>query len=425
MNILDLFRRSAPVVEATTTDAPEAKALTLASSLTFGTAGHFPLRITEAELASTVAGACISLIRDTIAAIPIRVHRRLPDGSTVPDHGHPLASRFRRPCIHLDGFAWMASLVESLLVTGESHHVVHRDQRGRALELTPISSPMLYIGADGMPWWQISNAKGDPVVGPRLRHLGAPDLVPDADILIIRAAPSSYGGIRGRGPAADARGAVAVAMAAERASSQLFRSGARPGGVLKIPGKLSAEAAARLKASWDAAYGGGDNTGKTAVLEEGIAWEALTLKAVDAQFLEQRRFQVEEICRFFRVPLSKLGVSGASPRANTEAEQQAFLNDCILPWLERIESAMDAKLLADDAYCIEFDTSQFLRGDSAARATYYLQMRTAAAMTPNDVRRAEGLAPLAHPMADDPLAPLASNATTPPGRPSSSDGPAS
>jgi HK97 family phage portal protein len=213
---------------------------------------------------------------------------------------------------------------------------------------------------------------------------------------LIHLKTPSHNGLWGDSPIVQARKAIATAIVMERHALNLFANGARPSGILSFPNKLGADTATRIKAAWQAAHGGSANSGGTAVLEEGGSWEALSLNSVDAQFLELRKFTINEIARVFRVPPHLLYEMGEAKWANVSQAADDFVRFSLLTWLRRWERQY-LKLLTPEErsqYVIEFLVDDFLRADTTARATAYGALRSAGVMTANECRARENLPPL-------------------------------
>lgn len=197
------------------------------------------------------------------------------------------------------------------------------------------------------------------------------------------------------------RNAFSSALAAERSAAGMFRNGLRPSGVVKFKEWLTAEQRAEFDASFDQRYLGAVNAGRPIRVEGGMEFQPLSITPEDAQMLETRNFSVEEICRFFGVPPVMIGHSGGSTAWPTSVEQQGliFQKFTLRRRLKRIEQAIRQQLLspADRAAGVmaEFNLEGLLRGDSAARSTFYQSMTNMGAMTINEVRRLENLPPVA------------------------------
>jgi HK97 family phage portal protein len=216
------------------------------------------------------------------------------------------------------------------------------------------------------------------------------------DILHIRSiGVRPYAGVS---PIEQAREAIALSLVLEQHGAGLFGRGARPAGVLRYPRALTTELAERLRRSFESLYRGGENSGRTCVLEDGIEFQPLQLSSVDAQFLELRKFQLQEIARIFRVPLHLLADLERTTHSNAEALGQQFLTFCLLPVLKLWQDALRITLLTPEErkeYYVEFLVDDLARADLAARFTAYSQAINAGVLNPNETREMENRPPYA------------------------------
>jgi HK97 family phage portal protein len=180
-------------------------------------------------------------------------------------------------------------------------------------------------------------------------------------------------------------------LATEKFGGQLFRNGAKMGGVLEHPGKVGEEAYKRLKNSFDEAHSG-ENAHKTALLEEGMKFTKISMNADDSQFLETRKYQRSEIAAIFRVPPHMIGDLEHATFSNIEQQSLDFINSALSPWLNRIEKAIRRDLFNDDDkknLLVRFNVASLLRGDAAARGMYYHNGILDGWLVRNEARRME------------------------------------
>jgi HK97 family phage portal protein len=192
------------------------------------------------------------------------------------------------------------------------------------------------------------------------------------------------------------REALGLTLSLEEYGARYFGNGAKPGGVLEHPEILSEEAAKNLRKSWNEMHEGLSNSHRIAILEEGMKYKQLGLAPEDSQFLESRQFQKREIAQIFRVPLHKLADLEKTSYASSEQQSIEFVQDCIRPWLERIEQAISFKLLSDrelDKILVQFHVDSLLRGDSKTRNEVLQIQRQNGVITANQWREAEGMNP--------------------------------
>ncbi|WP_420331892.1 phage portal protein [Oceanicaulis alexandrii] len=200
----------------------------------------------------------------------------------------------------------------------------------------------------------------------------------------------------GLSPITQAREAIGLALAMEQHAGGLFGSGARPAGVLKMDRPMTPEALARVRESWQASHGGGENSGKTAILEGGLDFKPIQFSSVDLQFQEMRRWQIGEIARVFRIPLHMLQDLERTTHANAESMGRQFLTLTLSPWLELWEGAIKRSLLSAEErgqYYAEYQTDALARADLAQRFEAYAKAVTNGLLSPNEVRAAENRSP--------------------------------
>jgi HK97 family phage portal protein len=178
-------------------------------------------------------------------------------------------------------------------------------------------------------------------------------------------------------------------------TNSFFKNQARPAGALRHPGRLGPEAAERLRDHWTSLYSGTKNTGRTVVLEEGMAYETLGMSNEDAETLATRKFTLEEIARAYRIPVHVLGHLDRMSYNNVEQLAREFMSLSLMPWLTRIEGRFNATLLTEaeraEGYYFEHVTSGLLRAGTLERYQAYQIALSAGFMTPNEVRQRENL----------------------------------
>lgn len=200
----------------------------------------------------------------------------------------------------------------------------------------------------------------------------------------------------GLSPIIQAREAIGLALVMEEHAARLFGAGARPAGVLKLERPITPDALNRIKESWADAHGGGENSGKTAILEGGLDFKPIQFSSVDLQFQELRRWQIGEIARVFRIPLHMLQDLERTTHANAESMGRQFLTLTLSPWLELWEGAIKRSLLTPEErgqYYAEYQTDALARADLAQRFEAYAKAVTNGLLSPNEVRAAENRSP--------------------------------
>jgi HK97 family phage portal protein len=202
-------------------------------------------------------------------------------------------------------------------------------------------------------------------------------------------------GVNGMSTIELARDAIGLARACEIHGATFFGNGARPGVILSTDNELSPEAAENTRNQWERAHRGADRSNRTAVLQGGLKVNELGGNNQESQFLEARRFQVEEVCRLFGVPPHLVGDLTRSSFSNIEQQSLDFLTNGLMPYLRRIESSIARDLLeGDDEYFAEFDTRGVLRADAAGRGSYYNTLWNLGVLSVNEIRSLENLNPV-------------------------------
>ena len=214
--------------------------------------------------------------------------------------------------------------------------------------------------------------------------------LPPSDVLHIPGL--GFDGLVGYSPIAMAKNAIGMAIACEEYGAKFFANGAAPGGVLEHPGTIKDPQ--RVRESWQSTFGGSGNANKIAVLEEGMKYTPIGISPEQAQFLETRKFQVNEIARIFRVPPHMVGDLEKSSFSNIEQQSLEFVKYTLDPWVIRWEQTIHRSLLLPDEksqYFVKFNLEGLLRGDYQSRMNGYAIGRQNGWMSANDIRELENL----------------------------------
>jgi len=349
----------------------------------------------EAALSYSAVLACVRVIAESVASLPLILYRRRSDGGKERAADHRLYRLLHdAPNDFMSSFAWRETMMLHLLLWGNAYSQIVRDDVGRVISLWPLDARrMEVVAANGGIFYRYRDARGS------LRDL------PREQVLHV--AWMSADGIRGISPLSLAREAISLGLTLAEYGSQVFRNGARPGGVLKHPGSLSEQAYQRLKQSFEEQYSGVANAGRTIILEEGMTWERISFPPEDAQFLQTRKFQITEIARIYRVPLHMINEMERATWGNVEHMALEFVQHTLRPWLVRWEQAINQQLLSTDErdqLFVEFLIDGLLRGDIESRYRAYAIGRQWGWFSINDIRAKENMNPVAG--GDDYLSPL-------------------
>ena len=365
--------------------ASEQRSFAEATAFDFSVFGATPslsgVVVTPASaIAVPAVAAGVRAIAEAASILPLQIYERREDGSRERLTSHPayrLLNEAANPWTGGDQFREL--LTADAIAWGNGYASIIRDRTGKPVELHRLNPPAVVLEIDattGEPSYRIGS-------GTATRRLSF------ADVLHIRAPSTlSTDAVKGRSPLTDAKDAVGLLILLQGHAAKLFANGGRPSGTLSVKAKLSADAASRMKASWQAATSGG-NAGGTAILEEGTEWKGMQFSSVDAQFMEIWALCITEIARVLRVPPVLLMDYSRQTWANAETGGQQFLTYSLAPWLSRWESEVHLKLIAEaerQKVFAEHLTDALLRADFAARATAYGQYRSMGAMTANEVR---------------------------------------
>jgi HK97 family phage portal protein len=328
--------------------------------------------------------ACVRVLAEACASIPLMVYKRLAGGGKERATDHPNYELLHdRPNPEMTSFTWRELLMTHLALRGNAFVEKERNNRGDIIGLWPVRPDIVAVSrVNGMKVFTVTvNQRPMPMTTDEIMHI--PGL--------------GYDGLVGYSPIALARDAVGLAMAAQEHGARFFENGAEIGGVLQHPGKLSDNAAKHLRESFEAKHRGAANAHRVFIAEEGMKWEAVGLSNRDSQYLETRRFQIEEIARIYKVPLHLIQSLDHATNNNIEQQSIDFVTHTLRPWLVLFEQIMNWELFDEkdrgEFFC-EFNVDGLLRGDSQARGEYYTKLFGVGALSVNDIRDKENLNPV-------------------------------
>lgn len=332
--------------------------------------------------------SCVRLISGHIAAMPLNVYEYAESGTKRKAFEHPLNTLLHdAPNAEMSSFNFRESLMCHLLVWGNAYAQVIRNYRGEVVSLYPLQPDRVRPDRDedGNLFYRYNQNSGD--------HKTDKDnyvILKGKDILHIPG--MGFDGIVGYSPIAYAKNTMGTGLACDEYGNKFYANGATLSGVLEHPGVLKEPK--KLRDSWQAAYGGSANSHKTAVLEEGMKYHAISVTPNDAQFLETKKFTRSEIAGLFGVPPHMIGDLERATFSNIEHQSIEFAKYTLYPWVTRIEQAMSRILLSDEErkkYAIKFNLDSLLRGDYQSRMAGYAQGIQNGFLSPNDVRALEDM----------------------------------
>ncbi len=328
-------------------------------------------------MATSAVYACVRVLSETIASLPLHVYRRTGQGKEKAMDHNLYYLLHDEPNPEMTSFVFRETLMGHLLLWGNAYAQIIRDGRGRVIGLYPLLPDRMEVGRTEQGELYYSYQKE-----------GREYLLRREEVLHIPGL--SFDGLVGYSPIAMAKNAIGMALATEEYGSKLFANDARPSVVLEHPGVLKDPA--KIRDSWNKIYRGSENAHKVAVLEEGMSVKTLSIPPEQAQFLETRKFQIEEICRIFRVPPHLVANLDRATFSNIESQSISFIDNTIVPWVSRFEQSMHKSLLWGEEkqqYLIKFNLNGRLRGDAQSRAAFYQTMRQNGIMSANDIRELE------------------------------------
>lgn len=349
-----------------------------ASWLFSGNESKTGIAITEnsAMQLSAVFGA-VRVISETMAALPVNVKRTV-DGVVRTEEAHPINQLIHDPNGLMTSFTFFETCQAHLCLHGNAFICIKRNESGMAEKLIPVHPDKVQVKVyEGEKFYSIGKEVFD-------------------DSEMIHIVGLSFDGVLGKSVLEAARESIGLGLAADRFGGSFFGNGANVSAVLTHPARLSDEAYKRLIRSWNQRNSGLDNSHKTAILEEGMSLEKMSISPQESQFISTRKFGVEDIARFFRIPLAYLGsLENSSTRANIEEQGIQFQRNTILPWVKRWESELNRKLFPNNSdYYIRFNMDGLLRGDIKSRYEAYTKGRQWGWISANDVRKLENMEPV-------------------------------
>ena len=333
----------------------------------------------DAALGVAAVYACVKVLAEDVAKLPLVVYRNTEDGGKEKALDHPLYRVLARsPNQVQNSFEFREMLQGHLALGGDCYAQIVGGRSGAVEQLIPLHPDR--VRAEELPNGRVRYLVSTPTGPLRLNQ---------EEIFHVS---HMSDGLRGRSPVSVARGAVALSSAAEGFAARFFGNDATPGGILSHPGRLNDEARVQLKKSWDEAHRGPSRAHRMAVLEEGLQWIKVGIDAQDAQLIETRKFQLIKIARLYRMPLHKTGEMSFSTYSNIEHQAIEYVTDCLLPWVVRWEQAIANQLVSDpEEYFVKFNLNALLRGDTASRYAAYAIGRQWGFLSVNDILDLEDL----------------------------------
>jgi len=336
----------------------------------------------------TAVYSCVRILSEAVAGLPIHIYQYTGSGGKEKALTHPLYFILHdEPNPEMTSFVFRETLMTHLLLWGNAYAQVVRNARGEVIALYPLMPNRMSVdrSTTGELFYTYNRSSDEP---PTL--MDSQVRLKASEVLHIPGL--GFDGLIGYSPIAMAKNAIGMAIACEEYGAKFFANGAAPGGVLEHPGTIKDPQ--KVKESWNAAYQGSANANRVAVLEEGMKYQPIGISPEQAQFLETRKFQINEIARIFRVPPHMVGDLEKSSFSNIEQQSLEFVKYTLDPWVIRWEQSIVRSLLSPDEkkrYFVKFNVDGLLRGDYQSRMNGYSIGRQNGWMSANDIRELENL----------------------------------
>ena len=337
----------------------------------------------------TAVYSCVRILSEAIAGLPLHLYKQIDKGGKEKAINHPLYKLLHdEPNPEMTSFVFRETLMSHLLLWGNAYAQIIRNGKGQVVALYPLMPNRMTVDRDsnGRIYYIYSVNESD---NPKLRKLCQIHMQKDE---VFHIPALGFDGLVGYSPIAMAKNAIGMALATEEYGAKFFANGTSPSGVLEHPGNIKDPD--RLRESWNTLFQGSGNSHKIAVLEEGLKYQPIGISPNEAQFLETRKFQIDEIARIFRVPPHMVGDLDKSSFSNIEQQSLEFVKYTLDPWVTRWEQAVHRSLLLESEkmdYFAKFNVDGLLRGDYQSRMNGYATGIQNGFLSPNDIRSLENM----------------------------------
>lgn len=371
-------------------DHPKIENRTVGSSYSFYMGGSSAGKNVNERSAMqmTAVYSCVRILAEAVAGLPLHLYRYKEDGGKERAIANNLYHLLHdEPNKEMSSFIFRETLMTHLLLWGNAYAQIIRNGKGEVIALYPLMPNKMQVDRDenGELYYIYTRSFDEAKT-----MEGVTVYLTPRDVLHIPGL--GFDGLVGYSPIAMAKNAIGLAIATEEYGAKFFANGAAPSGVLEHPGTIKDPS--RLRENWNSTFGGSANSGKVAVLEEGMKYTPISISPEQAQFLETRKFQIDEIARIFRVPPHMVGDLEKSSFSNIEQQSLEFVKYTLDPWVIRWEQSLSRALLNEDEkrkYFFKFNLEGLLRGDYESRMSGYAVARQNGWMSANDIRELENM----------------------------------
>ena len=336
----------------------------------------------------TAVYSCVRILSEAVAGLPLHLYKYTDIGGKAMALDHSLYRLLHdEPNPEMSSFVFRETLMTHLLLWGNAYAQIIRNGKNEIVALYPLMPNKMSVDRDenGRLYYTYYRGSDEAIKNKEFAVMLQP-----SDVLHIPGL--GFDGLVGYSPIAMAKNAIGMAIACEEYGAKFFANGAAPGGVLEHPGTIKDPQ--RVRESWQSTFGGSGNANKIAVLEEGMKYTPIGISPEQAQFLETRKFQINEIARIFRVPPHMVGDLEKSSFSNIEQQSLEFVKYTLDPWVIRWEQSIQRSLLNSEEkrkYFAKFNVEGLLRGDYQSRMNGYAIGRQNGWMSANDIRELENL----------------------------------
>ncbi|GEA17508.1 phage portal protein [Moorella sp. E306M] len=331
--------------------------------------------------------SCVRVLAETLASLPLFVYRRRSDGGSDKARDHPVYGLLHDlPNDEMTSLTWREAQMGHLALSGNCYSIITPNRRGQPVDLYPVG-------------WHLVEPVRNQETGKIEYHIndrGKIEVFPAERVFHIPGL--GYDGIRGYSPIRMAQEAIGLGLAATEFAARFYAQGMNIGGILEHPGQLSDKAYERLQRDVEKSWSGLKNAWRPIILEEGMKFNRIPMPLTDAQFVETRKLNRDEICGLFRVPPHMIANLERATFSNIEHMSLEFVMYTMLPWVKRWEQTINWKLFTkqerEQGYYAKFNLSGLLRGDAKSRAEALHIMRQDGVINADEWREMEEMNPI-------------------------------
>lgn len=342
----------------------------------------------KTALQLTAVACCVRILSETIAELPLHLYKYNEEGNRVRAYEQRLYYLLHdEPNPEMTSYQWREMMMAHLCVYGNAYSQIIRNKRGEVTALYPLKADRMTVmrSNDGTLYYIYDKdpATSEDGKGGQIR-------LPRDQVLHI--AGLGFNGITGFSPISMARESIGSAISADQYAGSFFANGASPTGIIEYPKSINDPK--KFIENFNAAYTGAKNAGKIPLLEDGMKFSPVSITQQDMQYLETRKFNIDEIARIYRIPPHMLADLEKSSFSNIEQQSLEFVKYTISPWVARWEQTLRKQLLLPEEKSkmfFAFNMEGLLRGDYATRMSGYATARQNGWMSANDIRRLENM----------------------------------